>query len=374
MAFRRTNDPQHAFRFLDMDEELQTTLTPIEGYENTALVSLNQTVLPLVSIVPNVQHMVQIVKVNSDEPEDGLTKDESNAIRLYTLEWHPRDSSVFYILNKTLRSSDRQLLRPWFLFLRLLLTALCHLPSASLTVYRAANMDLSAKYPKDTSVTWWGFFSCMKKSNQLEKKLFLNKSGKRTLFVIDCYSGREIHQHSMYEGEVLLPPACQFNVVNCVKKSKDLHIIELKEIQPVCDFFRGFSLSINAPMNHPTHAIDFQPVSTVSLSKKSFPAALPNPHLEERLVYLFKQRSTADLNGINLTDSDIDVVVGQLITKRQCLEMNLSNNRITGKGVAILAHTLRKNQVSDNTELQQSIFRLAACEMYPILLERTSSR
>jgi len=79
----------------------------------------------------------------------------------------------------------------------------------------------------------------MRRSNLLEKRLFLNKKGKRNLFVINCYSGKDIHRHSMYEneGEVLLPPVCQFNVVNSVDKGKGLHIIELNEIQSVFDFF-----------------------------------------------------------------------------------------------------------------------------------------
>src|SRR5206468_3530440 len=120
---------------------------------------------------------------NYAESEDGLSMDESNAIRLYTLEWQPKENSLFYLLNKTLRSDDRQLLRPWFLFLRLIMTALSHLLSAPLTVYRGVNMNLADKYPQGTTITWWGLSSCMKKNNLLEKRLFLNKTGKRTLFV-----------------------------------------------------------------------------------------------------------------------------------------------------------------------------------------------
>jgi hypothetical protein len=111
-------------------------LPPIRDYENTPLVSLNKAIVSLARIVPNVQHMVQTVKANCGEPEDGLTRDESNSIRLYSLEWQPRKNSLFYILNKALRSENRQLLKHWFLFLRLILTTLSHLPSTSLTVYR----------------------------------------------------------------------------------------------------------------------------------------------------------------------------------------------------------------------------------------------
>ncbi len=107
MASRDIDEPQHSFRFLDVDEEPQTILSPIQDYENTPLVSLNKAIVPLGSIIFDVKQMVQTVKANYSEPEDGLTKDESNSIRLYSLEWQPKENSLFYILNKTLRSENR---------------------------------------------------------------------------------------------------------------------------------------------------------------------------------------------------------------------------------------------------------------------------
>lgn len=232
----------------------------------------------------------------------------------------------------------------WLLFLRLILTALSHLPSTPLIVYRGVNVDMTGKYPKGTTVTWWGFSSCMKKSNLLMKRLFLNKTGKRTLFIINCYSGRDIYRHSMYEceGEVLLPPACQFNAVKSVHKGKGLHIIELNEIQPVYDFFNTYSSQTNISNRN----IQFQPISTVSLSKKTFPAALPNPRLEEHIAYV-KQRSSVDLSSINLTNSDMDIVVSEIVNKRQCSELNLFGKRLAYSGILALTYSLRKNQVRD---------------------------
>jgi hypothetical protein len=349
MASRDINEPQHALRFLDVDEEPLSMLPAIENYENTPLVSLNEAVVPLQLIVTDIQRMVQTVTAKGDEPKDGLTKDESNSIRLYSLEWQPRENSVFYILNKALRSDNRQHLTPWFLFLRLILTALSHLTSTPLTVYRGINLDLAAKYPTSASIVWWGFSSCMKKNNLLEKRLFLNKTGKRTLFVINCYSGKGIQQHSMYESEdeVLLPPGCQFNVVNCANKGEGLSVVELKEIQPAYDFLNAFSTSTAVSTNTPMYTIQFQPISTVSLSKKSLPAALPNPRLEEHLAYFFKHRSKVDLKSKNLTDSDMDIVVSEIVIKRQCLELDLSQNQITSSGILIIAHILRKNKVKE---------------------------
>jgi len=347
MASRHINEPQHAFRFLDVDEEPQTILPPIQDYESTPLVSLDKAVFPLQPIVSDVKHMVQTIEANYGEPEDGLTRDESNSIKLYSLEWRPRESSLFYILHKALRSKNRQLLRPWFLFLRLILTALSHLPSNFLTVYRSANMDLTAKYSPGTTIVWWAFSSCMKKSNLLEKKLFLNKTGERTLFIINCYSGKDIHQHSLNEseGEVLLPPARQFNVVSSANKGKGLHIIELNETQPAFDFLNTLSPPTTILSIVPMHNIQFQTISTVSLSKKSLPATLPNRRLEERYIYFYKQRSKINLQSMQLTDSDMEIVVSEIIIKRQCSELDLSCNSISYTGILTLAHALQKNKV-----------------------------
>jgi hypothetical protein len=299
--------------------------------------------------------MVQAVRMNYEESEDSLTNDESNSIRLYLLECQPAENSLSYKLNKTLLSGNEQQLQPWFLFLRLIVTALSKLPSTSLTVYRGANMDYAKKYPKDATITWWNFSSCMKKNNQLEKRLFLNKTGKRTLFIITCYSGKDIHRYSTYADEVLLLPARQFKVVKIIDKGKGFHIIELNEIQPTFDFFGTFVSSTDLSITDPTPDMHFEPISTVSLSRKSLPAALPNRDLEERIAYI-KRRSEVDLKKMKLTDSDIDIVVAEIINKRQCLKLSLSENQITYKAMVIFGGVLQKNKVGGDHRRASPIF------------------
>lgn len=350
MATDDINELQHAFRFLDVDEELLKILPSIGDYENIPLVSLDEAVIPLESIVPEVKFKVQRMKVNCEELVDNLTRDESTSIELYTLEWQPIHKSLFYILNKTLRSQDRQLIKPWLLYLRLILTALSHLPSTSLIVYRGTNKDLTEIYPKGKTVTWWGFSSCMSKNNLLEKRLFLNKTGNRTLFKINCYSAKNIYPHSLYnvKNEFLLPPARRFTVISSVAQENDLQIIELNEIQPAFDFFKAFSASTEILVNRTIHPIEFQPISTVSLSKKLLPAAYTNPQLEERLRHLSNQSTRIDLKSIKLSDSDMDIIVCEAIVRGQCSELDLSSNTFTNNGILILARPLRKNKVSDS--------------------------
>lgn len=76
-------------RFMDVVEENGRMLAPIQGYKQLPIVSLEEAVDPLISIVPHVKQMVWIVKQNCHEPADGLTSNESASIMLYTLEWQP---------------------------------------------------------------------------------------------------------------------------------------------------------------------------------------------------------------------------------------------------------------------------------------------
>ncbi|CAF1488770.1 unnamed protein product [Adineta ricciae] len=331
MTSRDITESQNTLRFLNVvEEESLEMISSIEDYESTPVVSLHQAILPLTSVVPEVERMVQIIKTNCGEPRDGLSRDESNSIRLYTLEWQPLQSSVQHLLNKTLRSGDRQQLRPWHLFLRLLLTALLHLPSTPLIVFRSANMDLSSKYAVGKTITWCGFSSCVKRTNQLEKHLHLNWAGRKTLFLIKCYSGKDIHQHSMHDNdnEVLLPPARQFNVVSSKGRGKGLCVIELNAIEPAWSI----------------RNVQFSAVSTVSLSRKSLPAALPNRKLEERLASYHSRNAEIDLKSMRLTDVDMDIIVSECIIKRQCSDLILSDNKFTSNGIVTLSLSLRKNE------------------------------
>ncbi|CAF4464276.1 unnamed protein product [Rotaria socialis] len=64
-------------------------LAPIEGYEDMPVVSLEESVKPLVGIAPKVKRNVFVVKQNRKNPADILTTDESASIMLYTYESVP---------------------------------------------------------------------------------------------------------------------------------------------------------------------------------------------------------------------------------------------------------------------------------------------
>jgi hypothetical protein len=217
----------------------------IKGYENMPLVSLELAVEPLMTLLPSIQTYVHLAKQKCRNPADGLTCDQSAAIMLCTMRWQPVDQCLSYVLNTILRSTDREKLKRWFLYLKLLLTGLRHLPSIHRTVYRGIQLDLSEQYPKDKTIIWWDFSLCTSSLDKLHSKKYLNKNKVRTIFTIECHSSKDISKHSFYPSTdmILLLAATQFRVIQCVKQETNLYWIRLKEIE--------------SPLNH------LQAVSTV---------------------------------------------------------------------------------------------------------------
>jgi hypothetical protein len=219
-------------RISDIANEPKRMLMPIQGFEIMPLVSLEEAVVPLISLLPRVQTYVEVAKQCCEPiPADGLTLDQSAAISLYTMEWQPPEQCLYFVLNATLRTVDRRKLKPWFSYLKLILSGLSRIPSSSRMVYRGVNKDLSSEYTRGKTFIWWGFSSCASCIEVLENDQFLGKTGTRTLFTIECNSAKDVSRHSYFrhETEFLLVPARQFEVVSCLEPATGLHMIQLKE-------------------------------------------------------------------------------------------------------------------------------------------------
>jgi hypothetical protein len=226
--------PSHPFQcIIDVAEEPLDFLLPISGYEHMPFVSLEAAVEKLTDLLPTIKSYTLIAKQRCQHPADGLTQDESAAIMLYSMGWEPQDQCLCFVLNAALRSSSRRKLKPWYLYLRLLLNGLFRLPAISGTVYRCAKLNLSDKYIMGKTIVWWGFSLCTTVLNTLQSEQYLGKTSSRTLFIIECYSSRDIRRHSFVPSanELLLLPATQFQVIDYLDQG-DLHIVHLKQIKP----------------------------------------------------------------------------------------------------------------------------------------------
>ena len=220
-------------------DEPKQILQPILGYAHVPLVPLEEACQPLLNIVPCLPTYIWIAKENSKHSSDGLTRDESAAIHLYTMEWDSDDKrtypSLYTHLNRTLKLIDRTKLRPWFSYLKLFLTALAKLPHKQRQiVWRGVKKNVSDDYPPGTEITWWAFSSCTASLNVLDSDLYLGKEGMRTIFSIEAINARSIRSHSHFqtEDEILLLPGSYFEIKSRLNPAPGLYIIHLQQKIP----------------------------------------------------------------------------------------------------------------------------------------------
>ena len=362
MAHKYSDDERSALRFSDVSMEPRRLLPPILGYEDEPLVSLEEAIQPLVPLVPEVERMAGTVKQHYFEGKDGLSDEESASILLYTLEWYPSSQSFYAILNNTLKSANRQLLRPWFRYLRLVLTALAKLPREGdrFNVYRGVKRDLAALYPTGATVTWWSMSSCTKTIDVLNQEQFLGRQGTRTLFTIECFSGKSIRHHSLIpeEEEVLLPPACQFRVTGSLNQGNGLHIVQLQEIKPKYPLINPVSLP---PLPLPR----LKPVPTPTPQPK--PTQIPDcgdSRLQKHINALYNDPVSTTLkrfrsirltmllspnhDAADYTSRDFPVAYTLLhfhFPTQALTSLNLYDNQIGAVGAQHLVTALRENKV-----------------------------
>ena len=240
----RTNNRRLVDTFIEGSElasakiisDIEATLTPILEYADEPLLPLLEACAPLTDIICNLAFYVQLALCETpQQPPDGLTIEESAAIRLYTIEWEGNQRSLYSMLNHTLKKDDREKLRPYFKYMKLFLTALAKVPCVpQLTVWRGVAKDVSAQFPPGTMVIWWGFSSCTTALPVLENNMYLGSAGDRTLFSVEAINGRTVraHSHFVTEDEILLLPGTQMIVQSQFSPAPDLHIIHLKQVVP----------------------------------------------------------------------------------------------------------------------------------------------
>ena len=223
-------------RAMSIFGDARKDLGPIIGYANEPLLPLVKACAPLVNIIPNLPKYVQAaLNETPEQPLDGLTIDESAAIRLYTMQWEKSYRSLYAILNYTLKNCDREQLKPYFKYLKLFLTALVKLPCVPpLTIWRGVTKNLSDEFLPGTQVNWWAFSSCTSELTVLHSNVYLGNSGDRTLFSVEAINARKIdgHSHFIEENEVLLLPGTQMIVQSQGSPAENLHIIHLKQVIP----------------------------------------------------------------------------------------------------------------------------------------------
>jgi hypothetical protein len=128
-------------------------------YKDHPYLSLETALAPVASDSNQLEHFIKLAKSSCRSvPTYKLTKDESAAIYLYTHDWG--NQSLHHILNRALNLEIYSLIRPWFGFLKLFMTALEKLPNNNTVIWRGVNIDIVKILRENDEITWWNFSSC----------------------------------------------------------------------------------------------------------------------------------------------------------------------------------------------------------------------
>ncbi|CAF4215199.1 unnamed protein product, partial [Adineta steineri] len=150
-------------RFSDIDCSFKR-LTPVYGFHVAKLVSIEEALQSVQSQIDELSYFIKTAKKHCHYPsEHGLTHDESASIYIYTMEWG--EQTLYRVLNKTLRNENRDLLKVWFAYIKLLDTALNKLPTVKEVVWRGITADVGKTFHENDKITRWSINSCSSKVN-----------------------------------------------------------------------------------------------------------------------------------------------------------------------------------------------------------------
>jgi hypothetical protein len=204
-------------KFVDKPDAIhdEENASPIYGYQNQQIMTLEKAVQSIANEIPNVSDYVRQAKSGlKGRGTNMLTEDESAAIYLYTMPTY-----IFSTLNRHLGAMDKNAVKPWFPYLKLFITALNKLPSFKGTVWRGIPDSAKFNYAEYACQTWWTVTSASK--NLKAVKPYLDEVG--SLYAIETINGKDISQYSAIpdEQEVILMPGTRVYL-----KSEPLEVAE----------------------------------------------------------------------------------------------------------------------------------------------------
>lgn len=254
------------------DIELQNKkLPPIGGYWNENLMSLELALKPVESLFNELPRSIKTAKRHCTFPsEHGLTRDESAAVYLYTMEGG--QNSFYRVLNNALRSENRPALKIWFPYLKLFDVAIAKLPTIKASIWRGVPGNVSEQFKRGQVFTWWSISSCSQSVDVIQD--FLGTASNSTLFMIEATSAKDISSYSYYpsENEIVLSMGTELRVKSdSLKHAGGLNIVHLIQINNDSDSESGDDdkndVSEKLPENVGQTTLKAQTPETYAISK-----------------------------------------------------------------------------------------------------------
>lgn len=209
-------------RFSSSVSELQeANRNPISGCMKTPLLLLEEAVVSVVEVVPDVQTYAATAKRRCRQ-NTPLTINESAAIYLYTAT-----KSFFWKLNEALRHQNPSALNRWYPYLKLFLTALHKLPPCSATVWRGVNEQIGEEFVEDAMHTWPSVTSC---SSHVDTAGFFADHW-ANFICIHAIRGKDMSTYSanQNEEEILLLPETRLRVQSTLPDAAGRSVVHLEE-------------------------------------------------------------------------------------------------------------------------------------------------
>ncbi|CAF1203604.1 unnamed protein product [Adineta ricciae] len=324
------------FRFNEIARESGKMLPPLYGYNKQRLVSLEEATAFLEDTIPNLIGYINSAKGRVVDATYDLSCDEAAAITLYTMEWEPYTDAFYYVLNTNLRLENRNVMKPWFPYLKLLFTALARLPKqADIVVYRAIRYQQEHEYDQykqGAELLWWGFSSCSAERSISEQEQFLGSDGFRILFVINCIDGVDIKAYSTYqtENEILLLPATKVRVLQVDNVERNFRIVYLRQLPTPTGLLESVTLTDTSSKSR----LLKRALSVFHHSKQRY-----NPKLHEELAR-YRPGTDVCLSRRYYEHDEFDNVVTSYIIDKRCPGIVLRESKITAQDVQILSSVL----------------------------------
>ena len=225
------NEPlQVRKRFADINKEPDKPLQPLPKLPNKPVPSLRDAIEPIENLIDDLSAYVKLSLDRCQHPKNGLSRDQSAALYLYSLQWPKGKHSFYDRFNRALRDENRIRVALYYDYLHLFMSALEKIPSVQGRVWRGVNANLSGGFQPNSVHTWWGISSCSDMVHVTDG--FLDQTTHRTLFSIKCFNGKVIKDHSSIpdESETILPPGFCFRVKSVSNPAPNFYIIDVEQI------------------------------------------------------------------------------------------------------------------------------------------------
>jgi hypothetical protein len=147
MAKAQNNRRSDEKRFVDVSTEPDKILPPLpHSSESESIPTLLDAIKPSEHLVENLRKKAEEALSICKNPKDKLSRDQSAALYLYSMQWPKGKHSFYDMFNRALRNEDRTKLIPYHNYFKLFMSALNKLPSKEQQLWRGVVGDLTSRY------------------------------------------------------------------------------------------------------------------------------------------------------------------------------------------------------------------------------------